>query len=118
MTFEEKENGDKFESNSPWLVKPRAINNAKNWMHKKLAICPFCKKPSQWEVRLEYKLINRYLFRCPNCLSVISIPVTVVSGFTLFQDKSFTVERVGSNCKFQDLVGTKQTPEKLLEMTK
>ena len=101
--------------NSPWMMRPKWLNDARRWMDKNLPVCPFCRKTPGWEAKLERSLINRYHFRCVNCLSVISIPVNVVTGFSFSKDKSFIVEYVGSNVTLQYLEGKKQPLSKLQE---
>lgn len=93
----------------------------RNWIDKNLPKCPFCKtSPSLWEGAIEYKWIgiNRYHFRCPKCMAVISIPVAAIAGLTigrLILEKKLRIESVGNHQKLQHLVGEEYSLEVLQE---
>lgn len=53
----------------------------RNWIDKKLPLCPFCRGRPEWEVAMEFKMgLNRYHFRCGKCHGILSIPVVSVSN--------------------------------------
>lgn len=92
----------------------------RNWIDTNLSRCPFCKMPSLWELGEQFKLsfmsISRFHFRCPNCLSIVSIEEAVINppvalSFTdmlinrKLTNKKLKVESVGKNQNMQQLVG-------------
>jgi hypothetical protein len=93
----------------------------RNWIDKNLARCPLCKTPSLWEVGMEMKFTsyNRYHFRCPNCLAIISIPVPATTGIfglhSLIASKNLKIESVGNNQELQHLTGAEYPLEILQE---
>lgn len=97
-------------------------NKPRNWIDNNLPRCPFCKMPSLWKVAMEFKFTgyNRYHFRCPNCLAVISIPVPRVAGgilifHHLLASKEIKIESVGNNPNLEHLVGAEYSLEILQE---
>ena len=92
-----------------------------NWIDGNLPRCPFCKLSSLWEFAEEFKATHisfigtfirkkHYFFRCPNCLSVISVSeLAVTKGGFLYRlaNKSIRIESVGNNEKLKHLVGEK-----------
>ncbi|MEM3617284.1 MAG: hypothetical protein QXJ31_05160 [Candidatus Bathyarchaeia archaeon] len=102
----------------------------RNWIDKNLPKCPFCKLPSLWEIATEFKLgLNRYHFRCPNCLAILSIPVAAIEGATTglgltgwllgkTASKNLRIESVGKNENLQHLVGSEFTLQTLQEWAK
>ena len=100
----------------------------RNWIDNNLSRCPFCKTPSLWEIAMEMKLTSytRYHFRCPNCLSIISIAMPAIDGTTIglgltgllmkkTVNKNFKIGNVGNNANLQHLVGEEYSLEILQE---
>lgn len=100
----------------------------RNWIDNNLPRCPFCKTPSLWELAMEMKFTsyNRYHFRCPNCMAIISIAVPAVDGTTVglgltglvmkkTVNKNFRIESMGNNQKLEHLVGAEYPLETLQE---
>ena len=103
----------------------------RGWIDNNLPRCPFCKTPSLWEYVRKIGFTpssDRFHFRCPNCMSIISI-ATIVTGLSdgafLFNpihqiakrntSKDFRIESVGNNEKLNHLVGSKYPLEILQE---
>lgn len=85
----------------------------RNWIDNRLPRCPFCKTPSLWEFGMEMKFAiayNRYHFRCPNCLAILSVPTPIVIGrisglHSVIASKNLKIESIGSNSNLQHLEG-------------
>lgn len=92
----------------------------RNWIDTNLSRCPFCKTPSLWELghqlKLSFMSISRFHFKCPNCLSIVSIEEAAINppialSFTdllitkKMTNKKLKVESVGKNPNMQQLVG-------------
>jgi len=105
-----------------------AGSTPRNWIDNNLPRCPFCKTPSLWEMGMEYKFTsyNRYHFRCPNCMSVISIAVPAVDKTTVglgltgllmkkTAKKEFKIEEIGNNENMDHLIGAEYSLEVLQE---
>lgn len=104
--------------------RPRGFVGSKprNWIDNNLPRCPLCKLPSLWEVGFEMKFTgyNRYHFRCPNCMAIISAPVpAVVRGIVIVHamlaGKNIKIESVGNNENIKHLVGAEYSLEVLQE---
>jgi len=93
----------------------------RNWIDNNLPRCPLCKTPSLWEIAMEFKFTayNRYHFRCPNCMAIISAPVPTVSKtfglHSLVASKKLKIESVGNDEKLKHLVGAEYSLEILQE---
>lgn len=96
--------------------RPTGFLNSKprNWIDKTLPACPLCKSHALWEVATEAKLgLNRYHFRCPNCLTVLSIQVGAVVALIWAGSRNFRIEDVGSNSGMNSIVGKEYSVETL-----
>jgi hypothetical protein len=105
----------------------------RNWIDNNLPRCPFCKTPSLWEYTRKIGLktflfkpsADRVYYRCPNCMSIISVtteaitptipldPLVILVKRTI--SKNLKIESVGVNEKLQHLVGAEYSLEVLQE---
>jgi hypothetical protein len=84
------------------------VSRPRDWIDTQLPKCPFCKQLAPpWEVAGVDKFgWNRYYFRCPICMSIISIIVEAITADPLepgdmvshrVLPKRFRIEDVGSS---------------------
>ena len=79
------------------------------WIDRNFPNCPFCKSLCAWEVAMSFSLgLNRYCYRCPNCMAVISVPVATVEPSILkkIAGSKLRIEDVGKNQQLSHLIGT------------
>ncbi len=122
----------------------------RKWMDSKLPKCPFCKESVLWELAVErgqfwfeipQKWFKAYHFRCPKCLSLLSIPANAVISMPLMYDGSIygmfnlarqvkakreeepwdgkvLVQNTGNSAEFKHLVGTEVLLQELQDLAR
>lgn len=106
----------------------------RDWIDNNLPRCPFCKRPSLWEYARKIGLktflfspsSDRVHYRCPNCMSMISVTTEAITRTSFLDDplvilvkktisKNLKIESVGNNQRLEHLVGEEYPLEVLQE---
>jgi len=77
-------------------------------------------------MEMKFTSYNRYHFKCPNCMAILSIAVPAVDGATAglgltglimkkTVNKNFIIESIGNNSNLKHLVGSEYPLEVLQE---